>query len=323
MFLTKKPPGATAGGGGAKDDLHHKTEVAKTVSEENKQKWRGGPGGPKKEGMSGFQVVSMIFLPWIVMTLNVTLYTFCYHMYYQIVYLIIFCFIIIGVGLMTVGRIKQKPSYSNLGMLCLFATVIGVMLGLYSYYQWMNHYWRYQESRVYTDVTPIEKAAAHTDAGTVVFTEDSRVDTTKALGYKATKTYCVAPILDDSSVADVEFWAAGVDCCSQRADFNCDDAWDPNAKSGVVILDNGSFLPSNFDYYMKAVKQAEAAYGIVAAKQPLFVRWVTDPVKIEEEFYSWGFAFLMIASASYLGVCMVVGGVFYFANRPSRGKTGE
>lgn len=294
-------------GGGAKTQAQvplneQKTKPAKTKA----------PSGGSTSGASLF---ALIFLPWMMVTVILVLYTFCFHIFYHVVYLLILCFVVIGVMCLIVGRIRRAPTYQYLGMLSLFATFVGIMLGLFSYYQWMNHYWRYQESRVYTDVTPIEKAAAHSDAGTIVFTEDARVDATKALGYKATKVYCVAPILDDSSAADVEFWAAGVDCCSQRADFNCDDAWDPEAKSGVVILDNGSILPSNFDYYMKAVRQAEAAYGIVAAKQPLFVRWVTDPVKIEEEFKENGITFLVIASAAYLVVSIIIGGIAHLANR--------
>ena len=35
-------------------------------------------------------------------------------------------------------------------------------------------------------------------------------------------------------------------------------------------------MTSDRDYYVKAVKTAEAAYDIVSAPAPLFVRWVSD-----------------------------------------------
>jgi len=258
----------------------------------------------------------MIMLPWMIFTLLVTLFTFCYHHFHYIVWFMVLVFVTIAVLFFVVSpRNKKGPMYKYLGFLCSLAIVFGIILGMYDYYEFMLIYYSYNEYRVYTDVLPSEPAAAHADAGTMVFTEDSRVDTTKALGYKAGTVYCVAPILDDSQASRVEYWAAGVDCCSQRADFNCDDSWDPKAKTGVVIIDNGSIVTSKYDMYMKAVKQAEAAYGALAAPKPIFVRWVTDPVKVEQEYWTWGVGFLVISSAIYLFVSIVLGGLLHMAQR--------
>ena len=41
-------------------------------------------------------------------------------------------------------------------------------------------------------------------------------------------------------------------------------------------MDNNSFLSTHRDYYMLAVEEAEAAFDLVSAKKPLFVRWVSD-----------------------------------------------
>merc|ERR1719159_1832451 len=62
----------------------------------------------------------------------------------------------------------------------------------------------YEEAREYHNVLPSEPAAAHADAGKITFAEAARIDTTKAVGYKAASTYCVAPILDPSSNNRVE-----------------------------------------------------------------------------------------------------------------------
>ena len=40
------------------------------------------------------------------------------------------------------------------------------------------------------------------------------------------------------------------------------------------------FMTSDRDYYVKAVKTAEAAYDIVSAPAPLFVRWVADSKEV-------------------------------------------
>jgi hypothetical protein len=253
-----------------------------------------------------------------------TVCALCYHHFYYIVWLIVMVCAAMALLFFVISpRNKRGPMYMYLGFLCTLAIIFGVILGLYDHYEFMMTYWSYNEYRVYTDVLPSEPAAAHEDAGTMVFTEDSRVDTTKALGYKAGTVYCVAPILDDSQSARVEYWAAGLDCCSQRADFNCDDAWDPKAKSGVVIIDNGSWFTSKFDMYTKAVHQAQAAYGVVSAAKPIFVRWVTDPVKVDEEYWNWGIGFLVICAAIYLFVSIILGGLLHMAQKNPQYDTEE
>jgi len=258
----------------------------------------------------------MVMLPWMMFSVIMVLFTFCYHHFSIIVWLLVIICTMMAVMFFVISpRNKKGPMYMYLGFLCTLAIMLGIILGLYNHYEFMMTYWSYNEYRVYTDVLPSEPAAAHADAGTMVFTEDSRVDTTKALGYKAGKVFCVAPILDDTQSTRVEYWAAGIDCCSQRADFNCDDAWNPKAKSGVVVIDNGSPVTSNFDMYMKAVHQAEAAYGVVAAKKPIFVRWVADPVKVETEYWTWGIGFLVCCSAIYLLVSIVLGALLHMAQK--------
>lgn len=280
---------------------------------------KGSTKPTKAKSSSGGSTVGlllMIILPWMMLTVIMTVFTFCYHHFSVIVWLLVL--ICAGMALLFFvisPRNKKGPMYMYLGFLCSLAIFMGIILGMYGYHEFMLTYYSYNEYRVYTDVLPSEPAAAHQDAGTMVFTEDSRVDTTKALGYKTGTVYCVAPILDDSQASRVEYWAAGIDCCSQRADFNCDDSWDPKAKSGVVIIDNGSPVTSKYDMYMKAVHQAEAAYGVVAAPVPIFVRWVTDPVKVEQEYWTWGIGFLVICSAIYLFVSIILGTLLHMAQK--------
>jgi len=286
------------------------------VSQTNVRQTGKRPTKTAKQGGSTGGLLLMVMLPWMMFTIIMVLFAFCYHHFSVIVWaLVLVCAMMALVFFVISPRNKKGPMYMYLGFLCSLAIIFGIIFGMYDHYEYMMTYWSYNEYRVYTDVLPSEPAAAHGDAGTMVFTEDSRVDTTKALGYKAGTVYCVAPILDDSQASRVEYWAAGTDCCSQRADFNCDDSWDPKAKSGVVIIDNGSPVTSKFDMYTKAVHQAEAAYGVVAAPKPIFVRWVTDPVKVEDEFWTWGIGFLVICSAIYLFVSIVLGGLLHMAQK--------
>jgi len=107
--------------------------------------------------------------------------------------------------------------FLSLGLLSLFAVINAVLCGNYNYWNHMFQYWSYDENRAYTNVLPTEPAASHADAGKIVFADTARVDTTRAVGFKMSTVYCVAPILDDTQLDRVEYWAAGTDCCPAPA----------------------------------------------------------------------------------------------------------
>merc|ERR1719231_1169470 len=94
--------------------------------------------------------------------------------------------------------------FLHIGVLCVCACVAGSLAGLFNYYTFMYQYWSIDEGQTYTNVLPTEPAASHADAGKIVFSSTSRVDTTRALGYKVGTVYCVAPILDDTQFDRVE-----------------------------------------------------------------------------------------------------------------------
>merc|ERR1719160_1819178 len=104
--------------------------------------------------------------------------------------------------------------YTFLGILTLIAVVAGNIVGVYIYSQFFLQYWAYDMNRTYTNVLPSEPAAAHADAGIIKFASSARIDTTKAVGYKSGKVYCVAPVMDETQTPRVEYWAAGYDIVS-------------------------------------------------------------------------------------------------------------
>merc|ERR1719265_981909 len=138
---------------------------------------------------------------------------------------------------MVLDSLKTRPWWLFLGLLSLFAILFSVLCGQYNYWMHMFPYWSYDENRSYQNVLPTEPAEAHSDAGKIQFSHTARVDTSRAVGYKSGVVYCVSPILDDTQLDRVEYWAAGTNCCPARGDFLCDDTWNPKAKSGVVVLD--------------------------------------------------------------------------------------
>jgi len=137
--------------------------------------------------------------------------------------------------------------YLKLGLLSFAFNLGGIFMGSWIYNSYFKPYWTITENASYDDVLPSEPAAAHMDAGKLLFAMDSRVAVSQGLGYKSRSVFCVAPIVDYST-HKIEYWAAGENCCGQRKQFNCDDVGNSQARSAIILTDN-------LDEYKKAAKQ--------------------------------------------------------------------
>lgn len=193
-----------------------------------------------------------------------------------------------------------------LGASCMAAIVCGAFLGLYCYGSYGYFAMLYDHSRTYENVVPSTSAMAVADAGRVVFEAGAKIDQSQAVGYgDATgDRYCVAPIRGPSldAKSHVEFWAVGINCCDWLGDFICDDAADASARSGIVVMDGPDmFVDSNRDRYVHARRKAEARFGIAAAENPMYVRWVnSNNLDLLVTHYTWkAWAFIMIAALLY------------------------
>lgn len=229
----------------------------------------------------GLQNLFVTLLPWTLVTIVLT--SICFSFYFNpvgvyVIIVICFCFAI-GIAIVDALAGRKMLFYSgiigSIGMLS--ACVIGASL----YQRWLHQYYHIQYSRYYENVLPSESAAAHRDAGRLDFAIGSAVDASKSVGYAAGgHIYCAAPIRSaDARIA--EFWAIGIDCCSPRSSFTCDDVTlvgASDAKTGLVMLDYpgflGWFMQSPFDYYHRAITQSKASFGLVGTDDPLLVRWV-------------------------------------------------
>lgn len=82
-------------------------------------------------------------------------------------------------------------------------------------------------------------------------------------------TKCVAPIWDASAPkGDINFWAAGEDCCSQEEGFHCGSEA-ASAHSGEMYLDNDSNLKA-------ATVMASVKYHTTAPARPMFLTWTDE-----------------------------------------------
>jgi len=293
-------------------------------SSQRKQKLAGRKSLSSLRGSSrAASLAYLILFPWLVFSCVMCLLTFPYHKFQILVWVLVGFCAALSIIFFT---LKQRGGnwYLFCGALCALAVALGVVLGLYNYHEYMYAYWTYDENREYTNVIPSEPAAAHSDAGKLYFTTDSHVDTFKAVGFKHEgSTYCVAPIMDDTQTSRVEYWAVGFmdpPCCDRRSTFTCDDAANPKAQAGLVVLDDEGFLSKNFrEYYMGGVKEAEAAFELVSASKPVFVRWVVDPDEVQNDYWKSGVGFLCAVSFVYLLFSVFLGAL---ASMHAGGKVG-
>lgn len=265
-------------------------------------------------------MILMMAVPWMLFLITLILFSYLYHHSWTIVWILVGALFVTSGLCIVVLNARDKGGgswYLFLGLLCMFAVIWGSAAGLYNYYEHMFQYFSYDESRAYTNVLPSEPAAGHADAGKIVFATAAKIDTTRAVGYKEASVYCVAPILDESQTDRVQYWAAGIDCCPSRGDFACDDAWNPKARSGVVVLEPGGPLASNHEMYMKAVRTAVQAYSLQSVEQPLLVRWVMDPQLVQNGFYSANVGFIVASVFIYLLLSIIAGAIFQTTSRKS------
>jgi len=173
---------------------------------------------------------------------------------------------------------------------CFVAVVLGTLLGLYIYDTAAIFPMFYDNARKYTNVVSSEPSAAVADAGKITFSMQTMVDVNRSVGFTAENgmVFCVAPVMGPARQPRVEYWAAGIDCCSQAGEFHCNAANNTKAQGGVVVFDNnGWFTTSRFPFYEKARLKAEATYLMQSVGDPIYVRWVeTDDLDYLHNYYA-------------------------------------
>lgn len=143
------------------------------------------------------------------------------------------------------------------------------------------------------------------DAGTVNFVNTTYLDLKYSMGFRNDEVYCVVPINSvQAPLANYDFWAVGLNCCSGTAagDFTCGQYANRYAHSGIRWMED-----SQRPFFRLAVQQAEAAYGIKAT-HPLFFTWVQDPVQEQATYLAdgWKFFFMGMFGHFFLQLFLVI-----------------
>merc|ERR1719161_873946 len=182
----------------------------------------------------------------------------------------------------------------------IFGSIMGYIFGGVNYYIFMLPYLHYTFNREYTNINPGEDSAGYQDAGALYFSAAARVNLAWAVGFKEWNRFCVAPVVGDDPSDTVSFFAAGLDCCNSRHDFNCWEAADPNAHAGVRISENDP-LGNNLPEFKKAAAMAASVYGFKSSENPILVLWVKDPQQFAQSTFWVAMVFLMVSGV--VGLC--------------------
>ncbi|CAK0788249.1 unnamed protein product, partial [Prorocentrum cordatum] len=150
-----------------------------------------------------------------------------------------------------------------LGLLCITAVLIGLVVGVYAAVKTLSEYRRLSMGASYFNVLASEPAAGRVDGATFMFVNGTAVDQSRAFGYtdiysSSATMYCVAPVVsqDGGKLSTISFWVAGTDCCEARGNFYCGEATIAGA-SGALMQPQAM---QNSEGFRHAITGANSAY---------------------------------------------------------------
>lgn len=208
--------------------------------------------------------------------------------------MVVACFVMCIMGVVRGSRLTFW-----IGLLTFEAVVVSVVCGFFCYYGELVYFYKYEELRTYTNVGASQSTTQFSDAGMFLYTEDSKLDAARAVGYASRwhgGTFCVAPITDStmSNADNINYWAVGRDCCSPRGTFQCNDAQDQSTRSALIMLEPEEIVRSSMtwavsnslmDVYMNAIRLQEANFFTQSAPSPKLVYWSRDPIQMKDDYY--------------------------------------
>lgn len=246
-----------------------------------------------------------LMLPWLVFTLTMLPFALGYRKLAGLAWVVFAAFLAFSIGLMwwsTQPRGTPRLYWRVLGLVCGFMTVLGMLLGLLDYHEYIDSYRTYQNSRGYGNVLPGLEAGAFLDAGMISFSKDTMVDVGRFVSYQDERSYCVAPIVkkpdgvtkeDTQALPKVGFWAVGEGCCDEAHHrFSCGPVHDHKVHGGFVLMDPASSkATSTYPEYQRAIQKAAAQYDLFVPDHVLLIKWTADPTGYVESFWNEGVGF--------------------------------
>lgn len=265
---------------------------------------------PKRRHVNVTAVLISTMVPWLLFTFVFTVLSFSVHYNSpELTNLLVWlCLgIVILLGYFAYAALKKKwqgegtnPTwYIFVFVTSFIAWAAACSYGSYNFAQNMQPYFDLNAMNVYQSVDPSQfKGQQLMDMGRVVFTDDTKLDLTKSMGFRNQDMYCVAPIVSgNGTMPQYDLWAVGTNCCSgHAADFACGEFNNPSAHSGLRLM-RDDLRP----YFRLAVQQAQAAYDIQAT-HPVFVQWMQDPMAEVNAYQDEGYKQYLIGVFLYFTV---------------------
>jgi len=199
------------------------------------------------------------------------------------------------------GDSSREPTWLIfLAISCLVAWSLAFILGEWNYRSTMLPHYNVVTLNSYTNVDVGEISGAGVmDAGRLTFKAGSYIDTSKAIAFKQTDTYCAAPIASGKvPLVTYDFWATGVNCCSgEPGDFHCGEVDGKLQLGGGARVLNDADLP----WFTLATQQAQAFYHINVG-HAIFFKNVADPLSEESAQTNSGVKFFCLWSFLFFGI---------------------
>eukprot|EP00933_Yihiella_yeosuensis_P024813 TRINITY_DN19237_c0_g1_i1.p1 TRINITY_DN19237_c0_g1~~TRINITY_DN19237_c0_g1_i1.p1 ORF type:complete len:363 (+),score=46.45 TRINITY_DN19237_c0_g1_i1:143-1231(+) len=265
------------------------------------------------------QLLVLALLPWLCFAVIMGTFTFLTWTLPLLPWTLVLVSICVSIDLVaqSFSPLTGKGLYWRcLGTLCIAASLLGLMMGLYDHDKYLSSYALYQAAPSVSGVLPQMDPARFKDAGIMRFGEGSYVDASMSIGYTADSDirYCVAPVLgkgtSDAKGTSIGFWAVGIDCCDPRGAFACGPIWNRTVTSGLSILQPGTLGGEDLEdvaMLRLAVREAAALNSLTPAADPVFVRWAQDPEQEVEAFWTNAMFFYWWTVIVYLGAVIAMG----------------
>lgn len=265
----------------------------------------------------------LVLLPLLEFVILVSLFLFLHYKFPTLTWSVVFA-CLLGSCVMVVLSLLARSNlgfYFALGISCIVACVLATLLGIFGYHQFMRDFWWMSTGRHYTSLDATTPAASRGDASWLHFNNGTKVDSARSVGFRDGAVYCAAPVLNAATATRVHYWAVGKDCCQKRSSFACDDAADLGASSAVVLMEGTSPFTAqetlDHVHYLRAIRQAEAAFDLVSADGALLLKWVRDPKAISWQLLNNGFLLLGVGAAAEFIISLIL---FCFLPQPNKAE---
>jgi hypothetical protein len=183
-------------------------------------------------------------------------------------------------------------------------TLGGVLFGtFFGYLLYSRIFFTYEAtmlSQTYTNVCPKQPGASLADAGKLTFSAETWIDGSRSVGYHAGgRVYCLAPVIDEATTKDIEYWAIGEDCCADRGGFNCGHP--APQEDEVEKPAYQEFSPS--EHFRDALTFSLAQSDMTSSAGALFLRFVPDVDAYLASLHTWGIVLFVIGQGIDFLIC--------------------